>query len=176
MKIFLLTIFCLINLSAYSQVSLPYKDGKVVYEKIDSIDNATKAKIFSAAKKWLADNFKNPKQVIQSEDEATGQIIGKGQILIKEISSVPRVFNVSIQIDCRDNKFRVRIYDIEVQIDLFGSYDIVTAPIEIYDSGQRTRQNRLQKWEVSIVQINKYIDNLTSAFSKSIISSTNDGF
>ena len=56
----------------------PIKDGKIVYEKIIDSINLNKDALFAASKKWIANNYKSAEAVIQSEDKATGQIIGKG--------------------------------------------------------------------------------------------------
>ena len=94
----------------------PMKDGKIVYEKVLDSLSLDKDALFAASKKWIADNYKSAEAVIQSEDKASGQIIGKGMctVVFSEgaLLAFGNDFKYSIQIDVKDNKCRFRIYDI----------------------------------------------------------------
>lgn len=124
-----LTLLLLFPIFAFSQVdttqvNYPLKDGKVVYESIIELPGLTKANLYSASKKWIADSFKSAKSAIQSEDIASGQIIGKGynelSIFENEGALLGRTFNTecTFQIDVKEEKCRIRFYDI---IWVYGS-------------------------------------------------------
>lgn len=111
---FLLLCF-LIPTCSFGQQLLPEKDGKVVYEEVDSV-TAPKDELYQRSKIWLVNSFKSAKEVIQIDDKGSGQIIGKGNFdypitVIFETAMWTCYF--SVQIDCRDNKARIRIYDID---------------------------------------------------------------
>lgn len=93
---------------------LPETDGKITYEKIVDITGKTKDFIFSAANKWMFDSFK---EGVQSADKEQGQILGTGGFQIEEITNFLNpgdnyTYHFKIQIDCKDNKYRVRLYDL----------------------------------------------------------------
>lgn len=159
---------------------LPYKNGKVVYEIVDSI-SMSKADIYAAAKKWLSDSFKNAKSVIQSDNESTGQIIGKSNTYVfaegtNFFNGHSIKINMSIQIDARDGKYRIRIYDIESVTSVMSSMPDIITPIEIHDYGQRSKKNRIEKWENIIYVMNIDLNSLLKSFSKSLAIYSADKF
>lgn len=115
MKI-LIALFLFTPFLSYPQkVLLPEKDGKVVFEEIDSISGATKADLYSKSKIWFINSFTSAKEVLQLEDEKSGQLIGKGNfkyLYTILMTSAEWICSFSVQIDCRDNKARIKIYDI----------------------------------------------------------------
>ena len=61
------------------------------------------------------DYFKSSKDVIQHEDKEDGKIVGKGILPVpfKGALGSNVVYNdkLSIQVDCKDNKYRLRVYE-----------------------------------------------------------------
>ena len=100
-------------------LNLPYKDGKLIYEGIFSIDNKSQKELYSNASQWFVDFFKSSKDVIQSQDKEQGRIVGKG-ILLEQIKiwgmATQYPNEVTIQIDVKDNKYRYRIYNMTLSI------------------------------------------------------------
>jgi hypothetical protein len=91
------------------------KDGKVVYEEIDSIPNISKVELYNKSKIWLVNTFNDAKAVLQIDDKDNGQLIGKGNfdyLYTVVLASARWVCNFTVQIDCRDNKARIKVYDI----------------------------------------------------------------
>lgn len=96
-------------------IQLPYKDGKVLYQQIDSINGETKTQLYDKAKLWVVNNFKSANAVIQIDDKENGQIVGKGfENIYGKTLGVTYVVSCyfTVKIDCRDNKVRVSVYDI----------------------------------------------------------------
>ncbi len=121
-----LLIFLLLMLSLYvkaqdsTAVKLPVKDGKVIYEGIVDITNKSKTELYKNASQWFVDFFKSSKDVIQNSDKEEGRIVGKGIafIQIKIIgftSEFPDL--LTIQVDVKDNKYRYRIYDMQLSTE-----------------------------------------------------------
>ncbi|HZX59300.1 MAG TPA: DUF4468 domain-containing protein [Mucilaginibacter sp.] len=113
MKIILLIAsFITLSISSYAQndtvgLHIPIKDSKIVYEGVIQIPERTKQDLLNNAKQWFVDYFKDSKNVIQNEDKDQGRIVGKGIIVIQ-----PKAYDkITIQIDCKDGKYRYRIYD-----------------------------------------------------------------
>jgi hypothetical protein len=188
-------LICLIVVSTYSigycqidsaSTNLPYKDGKVIYEHIVEVPGSTKATSYAAAKKWIADSFTSSKAVIQTEDVATGQIIGKGDLLVtlpKETSVwgfQGLLLSMSIQIDCKDEKFRVRVYDIRKRSPAVGMIAADESSIESFDGLMREqikkKPNRKERWTSLVKEINTKLFMLTQSLSKQAKSTAEDTF
>jgi hypothetical protein len=108
-------VITLCSLTGFSQDLLPEKDGKVVYEQIDSIPGTVKSELYSRAKIWLANIFKSAKDVIQLDDKETGQIIGKGVFFYQVkvlLTGAEWTCKFTVRIDVKDNKTRIMFYDI----------------------------------------------------------------
>lgn len=106
----LLPAFC------FGQDQLPTKDGKVIFEELDSVPGIAKADLYARSKVWVTHIFKNSKDVIQLDDKDAGQIIGKGNFDYQYVVIGPPgatwTCDFTLQIDCRDNKARIRIYEL----------------------------------------------------------------
>lgn len=116
MKKLLLVIF-LLPLMAKSQtipVLLPEKDGRVLYEEVVEI-NKSQQQLYQNAKYFMVTTFRDANKVIQNDDKEIGQIIGKGNTS-HSISYMNQHFfytdRFTIQVDCKENKYRYKIFDI----------------------------------------------------------------
>lgn len=103
-----LILLLLVSNLAYSQNELPVKDGKVVYEVVDTAQGNTK-ELHALAKLWFVDAFKDAKEVIQLDEEAL--IIGKGLFRFSQ-GATPYKVRFSVRIDLKDGKYRAQFYDI----------------------------------------------------------------
>ena len=116
MKNYLLVFVLALQFStAESQAFLPEKDGKVVFEEIDTIPGTTESELYYRSKTWTINEFKDAQKVIQLDDKDAGQLIGKGDFtyVYKVLTArADWTCNFTFQIDCRDNKARIKIYDI----------------------------------------------------------------
>jgi hypothetical protein len=122
MKSLIVLPFCVLVISLKAQI-FPMVEGKVVYEQIDSV-RSTKEELFLRSKVWLVKSFKSAKSVIQLEDKDVRKLMGKGMdtyLLHYGMNQILVTGGVyyTIQIDCRDNKARIRIFDLE-QGDMQG--------------------------------------------------------
>lgn len=117
------TLLLLLLLPFYSiGQDLPLVDDKIVYEEIIEFPGISKTELFAACKRFVANNFKSAKSVIQTEDENTGLLIGKGNIVIPYPRSRNSLFvpgisvggrkSFTMQFENKEGRCRVRIYDI----------------------------------------------------------------
>ncbi len=175
--------FLLIPSLAFSQidstiVEFPTKDGKVVYESIVENPTLNKTKLYGASKKWIADTFKSAKNIIQSEDSNSGQIIGKFYnelgIFKNEKSLVGKKFDTqcSIQIDVKDGKCRIRLYDIAW---LYPNKDWVTFTKPLDDFLNEADVKEYSKW-LSIPKVNALYYGFIDSYKKAIMSGVDDAF
>jgi hypothetical protein len=98
-----------------SDLKLPIKSNKIVYEGVVEVQNRSKNDLFFNAKKWGFDFLKFPDNPVQNEDREMGRLLLRGNT----ITQLPNSFGESnvglrmtIQIDVKENKFRYKIYDL----------------------------------------------------------------
>lgn len=168
-------LFLLVPITSVAQkeqpIQLPMKDGKVVYEVIDSSLSKPKNEIYSAATIWMANAFASAKDVNQVSDKETGEILGKGNFKFHFhffVSNYEDRCNFSIRISCRDNKYRIQIYDII--IESIGS-DFGTSPLESYAMKPEKSPNK-----AVIKEVNAGILNMISEAKRAISTKTADSF
>lgn len=164
-----------------TQYNLPYVSGGVVYEKTLDRPGFSKLEIFGASKKWIADTFNNGKSVIQFEDKDQGRIIGKASTTVTTnggtwglVTSTNLEFK--LQIDCKDNKYRIRLYDI---IQISPSYSVVSnVSLESLDEKSRGFKNkkRLELWNSHVKSINSEFYSLALSLDMVIINAKSDAF
>lgn len=178
-----ITIFAQID---STKVELPYKNDKVFFETIMEVPGINQAVIYTASKKWIAESFQSGKSVIQTEDKESGQIVGRAYTTVKApgggiyFGLITLQFN--IQIDCKNEKYRIRFYDIkksDAAISLFGYTSTESnIPIEEWDKLQKSNNNqkRVEKWADLTSSINKHYAKLIDDFNNSIFESKEDTF
>lgn len=119
MKIALITVLILHSISAFSQKPndiFPIENGKVVYQQLDSAITASSTDLYNRAKLWVANAFRSSKNVIQIDDKEAGTILGKGNFDVIQ-TMTPYIIRFTFKIDVRDNRYRIRFYDISSQQD-----------------------------------------------------------
>ena len=118
MKKITLLFFLLISKAVFAQkdtvgLNIPIKDGYVVYEQVVNAPGFSKEVLFSNAKTALVNYFNDIKDAIQNQDKANGQVISKGAITITIKDFLGRTDYFTdrflVQIDCKENKFRIRV-------------------------------------------------------------------
>lgn len=109
-------LYSLITFSQDSDNLFPVVNGKVIYEQVDSSVNGNSAEIYNRAKLWVANTFRNSKNVIQIDDKESGTIVGKGNFdVVQTMTSY--IVRFTFKIDARDSKYRIQFYDISSQQD-----------------------------------------------------------
>ena len=107
-KIFFIT-FLFTTFFAQAQDPLKFSD-------VINVENTTQKQLFDRSKIWLAKTFKSAKDVIQSADAESGQIIGKALFKFSPKSfmgsdAVKGVINYTIAIYSKDGKYKYVIED-----------------------------------------------------------------
>nr|WP_294993147.1 DUF4468 domain-containing protein [uncultured Sediminibacterium sp.] len=154
-KILLMLLF--LNIFFYSFSQLPTKDGKVVYELIDSSLALSKNVIFDNAKLAVVESFVDANSVIQIDDKVNGEIVGKGRtkftyrMLMTEILNTA---NYTIAISSRENKVRIKIYDIVVYTGTSGNPISAENLLKINNKPSRKTMEELNE------HFNKLIDQI----------------
>jgi hypothetical protein len=178
----LVTMLTTISVKAQSIDSLSTKDGKVFYESIVDMQSKTKDQLYKAARKWFVDSFNNSKSVLRTEDKEGGELVGKGNFLISEnggfmITNNYR-FDFTIEVVCKDNKYRVRIYDI--------SYTMTNPPTGIMPStvadlpaegyNDRLKKSKNKRVHENALLLDLKFKSMIDSLKVKMTSATNDDF
>jgi hypothetical protein len=168
-------------------LGFPIKGGKVVYESIADVKGIKKEMLYAASKKWISDSFTHSKAVTESEDIETGQIIGKGTANVTTKSNSWMLagylykLEFNIQINCKDDKYRIRIYDITTNTSAAGgliSSDVKT-PLETfayYAPTKPLKTKQIERIKTSKEAINNVFTLLLENFNNSVNTYNQDTF
>lgn len=138
-KATLIALLTFATLFTYAQkdtigLNLPLVDGKIIYQSVIELPGRTQIELYKNSKQWFVDYFKSSKDVIQNDDKESGKVIGKGIIFVylkTTFFSQTISDKITIQIDCKDGKYRYKIYDINLTVP--SSYSSVTGPVPAFD-------------------------------------------
>lgn len=101
----------------FAQSNIPTKDGKAFYEVIDSLPG-TKVDLYNKSKVWFVNTFNSAKAVIQLDDKEGGLMMGKGLTSFDAgnvmTGPIRQAINYTININVKENKYRIQVYDIYV--------------------------------------------------------------
>ncbi|HVS91776.1 MAG TPA: DUF4468 domain-containing protein [Mucilaginibacter sp.] len=124
MKNLFLVVLLLIPAALFAQkdtagLHVPMNNGGVVYEKVFNAPGKTQMQLFNAAQEWFIGRYRTDR-VIEMIDTVNMRIIGKGKETVNFTgpvnASIPFDDRMSIQVDCKDGKYRCRMYSIALTI------------------------------------------------------------
>jgi len=130
MKKLLILALVIFAKSAFAQkdtvgLNVPFVNNTIVYEKIFDAANTSQNLLFSNAGLWMAETHPYVVNTLLTlQDPVLARVVGRANSYIGESYKVlwqtqyySYNFGFTIQIDCKDNKYRIRIYNIEDVID-----------------------------------------------------------
>lgn len=109
----ILLILLMTPIFSYCQ-ELPTKDGKILYEIVDSTVKGTGGEIYDRAKVWFVEAFKSANAVIQLDDKENSTIIGKGYFSFTHNLQPYEVW-FTAKINVKDNRYRAQLYSVNVR-------------------------------------------------------------
>ena len=142
MKKLLFAALLLSSSAAFAQkdttgLHIPFSSGSVVYEKIFDAPGKTKFQLFDSAQQWFIGRYKTD-HGIEVIDTANMRVIAKGKEMLTismMLNTVPFDDMMTIQLDCRDGKYRCRIYSMTLQTNESSKLDkIVTNPEDLVNT------------------------------------------
>lgn len=107
-----------------NSVELPFKDGELFYEIIDSSAIATKQEFVTAYKSSLAAVLKEAKRAIDVEDREGGLVVAKVDDILTINKNLAYYLKYTINFQSRDNKFRIQINNVEISRENILYYSI----------------------------------------------------
>ena len=101
-------------------LSIPKVDGNYEYMEVVTLDTSWKKDdLYKNAKLFFTDEFRSAKDVLQYDDRNEGKIVGKGVTKILGGQGVflnyftdTRYVNFTLEVFCKDGRYRYRIYNI----------------------------------------------------------------
>lgn len=156
MKRLFAAILLIATSSAKAQDSFPVKDGKVVFEQVDSFQGVSKQILLKKSNVWFVNTFRSAKAVLQLADTADGQMLGKGNFDYQFVPIFPPgatwTCEFTIQVDCRDGKARIRLYDMSA-----------------YCKGEATAEYFQQHHQKNQIRpINERVNGILASFQKAL--------
>jgi hypothetical protein len=94
------------------------------HDFITDLSGLPKQEIYDRTMKWITNNLRSPKAVIQSEDPETGSIIANGvTTMTAEGDSVPAGLSFRMSVDVREGKERVRFLNLQISRGVNEGWD-----------------------------------------------------
>ncbi|MDB4926441.1 DUF4468 domain-containing protein [Mucilaginibacter sp.] len=126
MKNLIVLVFILITKITLAQqtdtvgLNTPFINGEVAYQKVFNAPNKPGPLLFSNAQLWFVKHYKTLNS-IQIQDDVVGRVVGKGVELLtfKGMLGINGGYDVdmTIQIDCKDGRYRTRIFNIVIETE-----------------------------------------------------------
>ena len=113
---------------------IPMTNGKVTYEEVVPVDSVQKDELYRRAQRWLVNNYRSARDVIQYESAADGEIIAKGFFTVTWVVFVlAEEVNVyhTISIRCKDGRFKYTITDAIIRYYADGYKNIPGYSVEV---------------------------------------------
>jgi len=102
-------------------LNLPVRDGQVIYTGVVEVAGKTKDNLYRSAQQWFINYFNGAKNFTQDKDEKDALVYGRGTlnftsgIGIGLLTSVVWGDDVTIKIECKDNKYRYTFYGMVIK-------------------------------------------------------------
>ena len=177
MKNLIIALFALISVSASAQkdtagLKMPVITGNVVYEQVFETPGKTRYQLFNDAQQWFIARYKSFRN-IEVTDSVNVRVIGKGKEIVNYVGplnvSLPFISRMTIQIDCKDGKFRSRMSSINLTPrDTSASGNFVTTPEELVDMLRELRTTLLDTFITAPTEIKNLSDDFICALDKSL--------
>jgi hypothetical protein len=126
MKKLLILALIIFAKSAFAQkdtvgLNVPFVNNTVVYERVLDAPNTPKNLLYNNAGLWLAETHPySGKTELQLEDPVLSRVAGRvtssasiSNKALWQTNYFTCTYNFTLQIDCKDNKYRIRIYNIQ---------------------------------------------------------------
>jgi len=159
-------------------LNIPFVDNSVVYEKVYNVPKASQSLLYSNARVWFAGTHPDGgKTQLTLRDSVLSRVAGRANYaidvpykLLWETQHYTAIYNFTVQIDCKDNKYRLRIYNIQ--------YGEANTPIEemvqslakskslTLGTGIRLSKNDLN---LRLKMLSSIIDNLVTDVNKKMV-------
>lgn len=146
MKTFALLL--LLPVVSFAQLPLDSTTNRFTYTAVIEVPGVSKLELYTRARSWFVEYYKDADAVIQMEDKESGRLIGKGRFGVIWQMGVERLIRHTVQIDVKDGRFRYSISNFMVYFSsMYKEFPLENVPSEL-NSGvknlyQRTHERTL---------------------------------
>ncbi|WP_184543097.1 DUF4468 domain-containing protein [Mucilaginibacter sp. FT3.2] len=186
MKKLLVLTFIIFAKSAFAQkdtvgLNVPFVNNTVAYERVFDVPNAPKNLLYSNAGLWLAETHPYVENTqLQLNDPVLSRVVGR----VKSSTRVATdkvlwqtyydtiTYNFTLQVDCKDNKYRIRIYNIQYVLGAdYASVDDLMLALINSKSYTLTKGAVLKTPDLKqcFQALNIAVDNVLADITKSIV-------
>ena len=139
MKKLTIVIFLFIAKGAFAQkdtvgLHIPVVDGGVVYERVFQAPGKSKSELYNNAQLWFVKHYGGA-DCVQMADRDMARVVGRGfeTINFKAVLGITVDYNdkMLLQIDCKDGKYRVRVYHIILESQDPGKDKVIVTPEDL---------------------------------------------
>jgi len=126
MKKLLILALIIFAKSAFAQkdtvgLNVPFVNNTIAYEKVFDVPNASINLLYSNAELWFAETHPYVESTqLELADPALSRVVGRitstagdSYKVLWQTNYVTYIYNFTLQVDCKDNKYRIRIYNIQ---------------------------------------------------------------
>lgn len=165
--------------------AIPRVDGHYEWSEVIQVDTLLKRDdLYRNAKTFFANEFKSAKDVLQYDDRGEGKVIGKGnffiednQMVFMDMFSDKRTVNFTLEIYCKDGRYKYRIYAINCDFILrasggSGPDNVTRDNISLDDAYQKCLKGMTKKMDRRLFMLMLAEINSTVADVKRAMAST----
>jgi hypothetical protein len=162
-------------------LNIPYNNGVVVYEKVVNAGYISKAMLASNAQTWFLQCYNNHLAVMPL-DTSDYRIVGNGSEVINFKGALWATnsanANFLLQIDCKDGRYRYRIFDINVVYYInnqkcnFPANDMAF----VLTGGKNDTGFTINQLKSAAAAINNMVNIVVSSLNQNITQNTNADF
>jgi hypothetical protein len=168
-----LSLLAITSTLVYSQgLKLPTDSvtNKVAFTVVQDVASTSQSELYSRAKIWFVNNFRDAKEVVQLDDKENGLIMGKGNFYVSYgFMGLPvsERMNFTVSIRVKDNKFKAQITGMQLRSEP-SKYQptAIDTPVELYNTEKPNKNKTIQKIiAATIEQSNKILTSITSSMA-----------
>lgn len=175
MKRLMIILLLLVGNFCYGQKKyrgLPLVDDQIIYTGVVNVDSVNANELYLRAKLWLAEAYKNSKEVIQVDDKESGQIVGKGIFVVDWqvtfYSFTKTNIHHVIKLQLKDGRYKYEISSFLIKYDIADKTSVISQETTILDwDKNRNRDENTKKYFTKInAEVEATILSLEKAMKK----------
>lgn len=189
MKNLLIFAFLLCTKNVFAQkdtigLNVPFVNKTIVYEKVFNAPNTPKNLLYSNAGLWFAQTHPYVEDTqLQLVDPVLNRVVGRVKSstvvtnkILWQINYGTITYNFTLQIDCKDDKYRIRIYNIQDVLgnDYFPADELMLMLINSKSYSRNGSVLKAPQLKQHFLALNTIVDNVVADINKSMMQ--NDDF
>lgn len=176
MRVLFLPFALFAGIFSYGQSPLP------AFDQIEVVEApGTPTELYRKAERWMVDTFKDSHEAIQLRDTATHTLVVKGfrslsWVVGKGVMSVAgsSPFTFSMEVACKDNRYRIRMYDAIINGAQVEIKDTCYAAVPNEQGPKNTRLMPVEMRDQACSQVMQWCRSLPASLKSAMLKSNVD--